>query len=68
MVKAMFHLHAKNPAINSRTFAALDKAIEALRRMPREEYEAIPDNAAQVAMLKQLQEQIASALEHLRIE
>lgn len=68
MTKAIFALQAKNPAINSRTFAALERAIEALRRMPREEYEAIPDNDAQVAMLKHLQKEIADALAHLGIQ
>jgi len=68
MVKAMFEMQAKNPAINSRTFAALDKAIEALRRMPRAEYEAIPDNEAQVQMLEALGKEISDALEHLGID
>ena len=68
MVKAVFELQAKNPAINSPTFAAIERAIWALRRMPREEYEAIPENEAQLAMLKELEKEISDAFEHLDIE
>ena len=68
MVKAVFELQAKNPAINSRTFAAIERAIRALRRMPREEYEAIPENEAQVTMLKELQKEISDAFDHLGVQ
>jgi len=68
MAKAVFELQAKNPAINSRTFAAIERAIRALRRMPRQEYEAIPANEAQVAMLKELEKEISDAFDHLGVQ
>jgi len=67
MATAMVVVQFKNPAMSSRTFAAIERAIWALRRMPREEYEAIPANEAQVAMLKELEKEISDAFEHLGV-
>ncbi|MGH2567619.1 MAG: hypothetical protein ACRDGA_04720, partial [Bacteroidota bacterium] len=66
--KALFELQKKNPAISSWTFKTIEDAINALRAMPRQEYEAIPEKDAEVRMLKTLHKEIEDIFGRLAIK
>ena len=66
--KAVFELQKKNPAISSWTFKSIEDATNALRTMPRQEYEAIPEKEAEVRMLKTLHKEIEKIFDRLSIK
>jgi len=68
MAAAQQVLSKKNPAKQSATFWSVEQALEALRRMPRNEYEAIPDNLPQVNLLKELYNELGLIFKRLGIK
>ena len=47
-----------NPALASQTFKTIQKAINAIRLMPREEYLALREDGARLDMLKKLHQEL----------
>jgi hypothetical protein len=54
MKEANFELAKHDPTVGSETFTSVKDTITALRRMPRDEYDQIPDDPNKVSLLKEL--------------
>ena len=51
-----------NPALASQTFKAIQKAIDAIRLMPLEEYRALSEDHARLDMLRKLRQEVDEVL------
>lgn len=67
MSQALDILRSENPAQGSQHFAAIAQALEALRAMPRREFDEIPNSPPQVQLLKDLYQELKMVFSKLNI-